>query len=330
MMLEAPKPGLGYSVSNRKKGGKTVLESYRGYVNTWECDDVGHMNVQFYIGRFTEALGSVCVALGLGPRAARTYGLSLVPIEDHVHFRTELRVSDAMTVASGIKDHGPYSLTVYHELREAVSGRVSATALTRMAAKRAGAEDLVPLPPAVANRAAAMVVDVPAHAEPRSVGPDKPPLPALSLDEARSRGLIHTYSGMVQPKDCSADGRLLPQGFMARHSDGGGHLWAGVGMDRQSLIGRGLGIALVEYHQHYLNLPPAGSVLDLMSGLTQVGRKTVSFAHFMFDAETGAPLGRAEATALLLDLEARKSADLTPADRDRLIAFNAEHAIRRG
>ncbi|MGF1453800.1 MAG: thioesterase family protein [Alphaproteobacteria bacterium] len=305
-----------------------MIDSFRGYVNTWECDDVGHMNVQFYIARFAQAQGVLNVALGLGARSARTTGLSLVPLEDHVHFRNELRVADTMTVASGIKDLSTDHLTVFHEMREAVSGTVAATALTRLALTRTGDAAPVPLPDTLINRAAVLTVSVPETAGPRSVGAVHPPLPALTFDEARSRGLIHAYSGIVDPKDCAADGRLLPQGFMARHSDGGGHLWAGVGMDRRRLIDQGIGIALVEYQQLYLTLPPAGTALSLMSGITNVGRKTVSFAHFIFDAETGAPLGRAEATALLLDLKARRSADLTPQDRDRLMKVKAGQALR--
>ncbi len=31
------------------------LDTFRGTVNTWECDDVGHMNVQFYVARASDA-----------------------------------------------------------------------------------------------------------------------------------------------------------------------------------------------------------------------------------------------------------------------------------
>ena len=32
------------------------VESHRSFVNTWECDDNAHMNVQFYFKRFDEAV----------------------------------------------------------------------------------------------------------------------------------------------------------------------------------------------------------------------------------------------------------------------------------
>ena len=31
------------------------LDTFRGSVNTWECDEVGHMNVQFYVARASDA-----------------------------------------------------------------------------------------------------------------------------------------------------------------------------------------------------------------------------------------------------------------------------------
>ena len=32
------------------------LEVWRGSVNTWECDQMGHLNVRFYVARSAEGL----------------------------------------------------------------------------------------------------------------------------------------------------------------------------------------------------------------------------------------------------------------------------------
>ncbi len=305
-----------------------ALETYRGYVNTWECDDVGHMNVQFYMAKLDHALSAMRVHLGLGPTTARALGLVLRVREDHVHFRTELRASDALTMISGVEALGQDGMTIFTTVRDGVADTISATISTQLILERAGDGRPVPLPPGIAERARAQIVAVPAEAGPRSVGAAAGPLPDLSLDDALARPLIPTHFGVVNPAHCSADGRMLQAEFMARYSDGGGHLWAGVGMDRQSLNAKGYGVALVEYHQRYFTLPPAGTVIRVLSGLTAVGRKTVSFAHFMFNAESGAPIGRAEATGLLLDLAARRSGDLPEEDRARLIEIKGRHGLR--
>ena len=35
-----------------------MIELYRGSINTWECDEMGHMNVRFYVARMMEGLAS--------------------------------------------------------------------------------------------------------------------------------------------------------------------------------------------------------------------------------------------------------------------------------
>ena len=39
-------------------------ETYRGSVAAWECDQYGHMNVQFYTARISDAAASVMLAAG--------------------------------------------------------------------------------------------------------------------------------------------------------------------------------------------------------------------------------------------------------------------------
>ena len=40
-------------------------EIWRGGVNTWECDEMGHMNVRFYVVKAVEGLASLAALVGL-------------------------------------------------------------------------------------------------------------------------------------------------------------------------------------------------------------------------------------------------------------------------
>ena len=44
------------------------LEVWRGGVNTWECDRMGHLNVRFHVAHAAEGLVGLAAGLGL-PRA---------------------------------------------------------------------------------------------------------------------------------------------------------------------------------------------------------------------------------------------------------------------
>src|SRR3546814_4638556 len=39
-------------------------ETYRGSVAAWECDQYGHMNIQFYVGRISDAAASIMMEAG--------------------------------------------------------------------------------------------------------------------------------------------------------------------------------------------------------------------------------------------------------------------------
>ena len=48
--------------------------TYRGCVNSWECDQWGHQNVQFYLSKAADAQAALCCELGLSPSYLRRTG----------------------------------------------------------------------------------------------------------------------------------------------------------------------------------------------------------------------------------------------------------------
>jgi acyl-CoA thioester hydrolase len=66
-------------------------ETYRGFVYPWTADHLGHMNVQFYVGRFDEASWHFLAQLGLPPRLLEKQRRSFVAAEQHpCHRQTRL------------------------------------------------------------------------------------------------------------------------------------------------------------------------------------------------------------------------------------------------
>ncbi len=68
------------------------IEVWRGGVNPWQCDQMGHLNVRFYVAHAVEALAGLAAALGMtraySPHATST----LVVREHHIRFLKEARV----------------------------------------------------------------------------------------------------------------------------------------------------------------------------------------------------------------------------------------------
>ncbi|MDP1964510.1 MAG: thioesterase family protein, partial [Reyranella sp.] len=66
-----------------------AIEIWRGGVNTWECDEMGHMNVRFYVTRAMEGLVGLAAALGLPHAFTQEAGSTLIVGEQHIRFLRE-------------------------------------------------------------------------------------------------------------------------------------------------------------------------------------------------------------------------------------------------
>ena len=76
-----------------------MIETAMGSAQTWECDAMGHMNVQFYVARATDGLAAIGLALGLGsPRD----GQGLVAEDHHIRYLREVRPGVCLTVRGGV------------------------------------------------------------------------------------------------------------------------------------------------------------------------------------------------------------------------------------
>jgi acyl-CoA thioester hydrolase len=90
-----------------------MIETSRGSVVAWECDENAHLNVQFYTARITEATEAVGQSLGLSLNRTKS---GLMTLASHSRFMRELRVGDPIRVRSGITELHNETLTCHHEV----------------------------------------------------------------------------------------------------------------------------------------------------------------------------------------------------------------------
>ena len=79
-------------------------EIWRGGVTPWQCDEMGHMNVQFYLSAASEGLTGLAAMLGM-PRAF-TQGASSTMLvrEHHIRFLKEARPGAGLVMTGGLLD----------------------------------------------------------------------------------------------------------------------------------------------------------------------------------------------------------------------------------
>jgi acyl-CoA thioester hydrolase len=288
-----------------------LIPTFATAVNTWQCDENNHLNVQFYTDFAHRAQALLLAELGLGPRAQRAEGLALTLVSDHVKYLREFRVVDGVEVRSAPVEVGARDLLAYHEIRNSGDGTVASTVLRRVVCNR-------DWPASFRARAEAAKVEPPAIARPRSVG-TLSPLPALTLADAAGRGLIAVGRSVVMPDECDADGAFQPRHVFGRYSDGAPILWNHLGFDRTAMQERGEGSVVVEMLNEYRVPLAAGDLAVVMSGLADFSDKVMKFTHFLFEGETGRLAACAEAVGMKFDQKIRK-----------IMAFSAEDRVRLG
>jgi acyl-CoA thioester hydrolase len=285
-----------------------LVPTFTTAVNTWQCDENDHLNVQYYTEFGHEASAHLLHRLGLGPRALRRASLALRMHEDHVRYLREFRAVDAVEVWSAPVELSECGITLYHEVRNSADGTVASTIRRRL-------ESDAPWPAAFRENVERTAIALPANGRPRSVGTFT--VPELALIDAPKIGLIDVSRTVVKPAECDERGEFLPRHQFGRYSDGAPVLWNHLGFDRMAMQERGEGSVVVEMLNHYRRPLTAGDLVVVMSGLADFTDKVLKFTHFLFEAESGALAACAEAVGMKFDQKIRK-----------IMAFSAEDQVR--
>jgi acyl-CoA thioester hydrolase len=269
---------------------------------------MGHLNVGFYAAKAMEGLVGLAAELGM-PRAFSAEALSTLIVRDqHIRFIKEARPGAPLHMIGGVVEWGESDARLLLLLRHR-TGEIAAVFQTLVGHATARDARAFPWPDRVSARAAALAMEVPAEARPRSIGLE-PVESRASLERALALGLKRTALGAIRPADCDAFGRMRTELMMARISDGIPHLFDGTrpGVGEN---GARTGGAALEYRLVHLAWPRAGDRVELRSGAAGGDARLRKLVHWLLDPATGKPWGVAEAIAVSFDLETRKLITLT-------------------
>ena len=200
------------------------------------------------------------------------------------------------------------------------TGQPAATIQSRIAHVTARDGTAFGWPAIVRERSKTLMVEVPSFAASRSVDL-KPVTSEASLERANALNLTQISLGALLPQDCDVFGRMRPEQFIGRVSDGIGRLIAPfrdqVAKFADVPHGR-IGGAVLEYRLIQLDWPRAGERMAIRSGLKGVDDKTLRVIHWMIDPYTGKAWGASEAIAITFDLDARKIVPISAAAKAAL------------
>jgi acyl-CoA thioester hydrolase len=294
---------------------------WRGNANAWECDELGHLNVKFYLAKAMEAVAHLGHEIGLGAIFQDGATATLIVREAHINFIAEARPGAPLEIRGGITSIGSDQLAADLVMQHGDESPAAGITLIL--------EHCVPQsaqafnwPARVLAKAKSMMIEPAPACLPRGL-PAEAGSDDVSLHRADELALTEIGRGLFSPQDCDAFGYMRAEYLLGKVSDSVIHLreafpeeW-----DAHSTDSVELGGALLECRIRVKRRPQAGDIFVVRSGLVDAGNNVRRLVHWALDPVTGKPWWTMEGVAAMLDLKAR---------RIRKIDGEALKKLRRG
>lgn len=280
---------------------------HEAVVGPEEIDELGHMNVRFYLKKALAATDALAERVGLSASALADLGCVLDLEDVYTRHWAEQMQGAKLAVRGGVHEVQSDGLRFYHELVNPERDEVAATFVHGLKLRAAGGRALCPLPENVAERAGAAHVSIPEHGRPRTIDLDVRP-PQVGLDVLRERDLAMRKVREVGAAECDAEGDYLPAGFQEL-------FWAGepaVPRKNESWLidlegGGKMGWATLESRGVLLELPRVGTRIQSFGAEVEIGAKTSFRHHWCYAVDTGQLLATSSIVNLAFDIVARRA-----------------------
>lgn len=288
-------------------------ELWRGNANAWECDELGHLNVRFYLAKGMQAVANLAADAGLNSAYAADATATLTPREIHIRFLAEARPGAPLLIRGGFTEVRESEADILLAMRHGGDDRLAATLRLTVAHADPGIGLIFPWPSRFLAGAEAMKTQALDEAAPR--GTSTTPWAAVpSLERADALGLKMIGRGRFGPDEMDVFGRLRPEFLLGRVSDSVVHFAEAFPEETAFHAGEtdvALSGALLETRIGPRRWPRAGDGYVVRSGLKAANEKVRTLVHWVIDPDTGRPWWTMEGVACAMDLEARR---LAPAE----------------
>jgi len=104
-----------------------LLITSRSVVYPWQCDQMGHMNVMWYTGKFDEATWQLFAHIGVTPSYLRDQKRGMAAVQQDTTYKKELLAGDLVTIQSGILEMREKVIVFYHEMLNTETNELAAT-----------------------------------------------------------------------------------------------------------------------------------------------------------------------------------------------------------
>lgn len=100
--------------------------TYCGTVYPWQCDQMGHMNVMWYVSKFDEATWQFIAKIGITPSYLRSGKGGVAGVQQNISYKRELFAGSIIQVHSHLVSIREKSVVFTHEMRDVERDEIAA------------------------------------------------------------------------------------------------------------------------------------------------------------------------------------------------------------
>ena len=283
-----------------------MITVYRNSVQSWEIDQMGHMNVQFYFEKALQGCVVLWNKLGINEKTVELGNTYLSLARAHIRFLKEQKPGAPFFFKLGIVQLGDTEAKLYLEMVETITQQPCAAFNFQFVWTSKPPEEVKKN---FSKVYAELRVDIPSYGQPRGLSLQKENV--MSLSQASQKDMIDSFESVILLRQCDNMDKIKPSAYMGVVSDSTPHLLAYTGtIDENGMTN--VGSAALEYKFDFFEYVPLGTHLKTKSGVQSMSNKTFVWKHWIFNVETGKPVAIASAVAVTMDLKARKSIPIPP------------------
>ena len=119
-------PQLGHPPT-RSPQMSNYIETFRGGVYPGHYDQLGHMNVQHYVGMFDQGTFHLFSAAGFTWTGSQNNKTAFADVNHNIQFIAEQQVGSLILVQGGVTRIGNKSVTIYQKMTNTETGDLAAT-----------------------------------------------------------------------------------------------------------------------------------------------------------------------------------------------------------
>ncbi len=136
--------------------------TYRGATYPWQADQIGHMNVMWYVGKFDEATWNLFTRIGVTPSYIRDQRRGMAAVQQNIAYKREVLPGDTLEVHSSVLEIRDRVIRFRHRMQNAETGATVADCELTAVHMDRDVRKSCPFPPDVRAQAETLLAATPA------------------------------------------------------------------------------------------------------------------------------------------------------------------------